>query len=95
MWCIRCGLSRFISKTNALYSSVSRYSYFHCQRAPSLSVSVDDNVWKEVLEMDDKVKVRYDVIEELFCQKTATAAKAQEQPKKAKVPTEVDRTART
>nr|KAG5685518.1 hypothetical protein BaRGS_024255 [Batillaria attramentaria] len=49
----------------------------------------DDNLWKEVLEMDDKVKVRYDLIEELFCQKAAAPAKTQEQPK-AKVPTEVN-----
>ena len=52
--------------------------------------AADDNVWKEVSEMDDKVTVRYDLIEELFCQKTATVAKTQEQPK-AKVPTEVTR----
>ena len=36
--------------------------------------AADDNVWKEVSEMDDKVTVRYDLIEELFCQKTATVA---------------------
>ncbi|KAL8599746.1 hypothetical protein ACOMHN_042511 [Nucella lapillus] len=51
--------------------------------------STDDNVWKEVLEMDDKVKVRYELIEELFCQKTTTVTKTQDQPK-AKVPTEED-----
>ena len=45
-------------------------------------------MWKEVLEMDDKVKVRYELIEELFCQKTKTVTKTEEQPK-AKMPTEV------
>ncbi|XP_070197131.1 inverted formin-2-like isoform X2 [Littorina saxatilis] len=57
--------------------------------APQALNSADDNVWKEVSEMDDKVKVRYDLIEELFCQKVATVTKTEEQPK-AKVNTEVN-----
>lgn len=48
----------------------------------------EDNVWKEVLTMSDKVKVQYDTIEQLFCQKTVDKTKPVEQTK-VKAPTEV------
>jgi hypothetical protein len=54
-------------------------------------VAAEDNVWKEVLEMEDRVKVHYEVIEDLFCQKTAAAAAKTEEQPKAKAPTEVGR----
>ncbi|XP_050417199.1 inverted formin-2 isoform X2 [Patella vulgata] len=48
----------------------------------------NDNVWKDVLKMQDKVKVKYDDIEQLFCQKTV---KAEEKGVvKAKPPTEIN-----
>lgn len=63
---------------------------FNWSKLPAQALSsTDDNMWKEVLEMEDKVKVRYDVIEELFCQKTAQPVKPEDQPK-AKAPTEVN-----
>ncbi|KAK6172315.1 hypothetical protein SNE40_016001 [Patella caerulea] len=48
----------------------------------------NDNVWKDVLKMQDKVKVKYDDIEQLFCQKTV---KTEEKGAvKAKPPTEIN-----
>lgn len=46
-------------------------------------------MWKEVLEMEDPVEVKYDLIEQLFCQKTEEKAK-KEEPAKVKTPTEVE-----
>ncbi|KAL8590863.1 hypothetical protein ACOMHN_038874 [Nucella lapillus] len=56
---------------------------------PQTLSSADDNIWKEVSEMDDKVKVKYDLIEELFCQKTNKTSKTEEQPK-TKGPSDVN-----
>ena len=39
--------------------------------------------------MEDPVKVEYDEIEQLFCQKVVDTSKKAEQPKQAKAPTEV------
>ncbi|GFR84521.1 inverted formin-2 [Elysia marginata] len=52
--------------------------------------SREDNIWKEVLEMEDPVKVEYDKIEQLFCQKVVDTTKKVEQPKQTKAQTEVN-----
>ena len=44
-----------------------------------------------MLEMDDPVKVEYEQIEQLFCQKVVDTSKKTEQPKQAKAKTEVRR----
>ncbi|XP_012943897.1 inverted formin-2 [Aplysia californica] len=62
---------------------------FNWSKIPAQSLSREDNVWKEVLEMSDPVQVHYDTIEQLFCQKTVDKTK-KEEPVKAKAPTEVN-----
>ncbi|CAG5120636.1 unnamed protein product [Candidula unifasciata] len=62
---------------------------FNWSKIPAQSLSREDNVWKEVLEMEDPVVVKYDTIEQLFCQKTEENTK-KEEPIKAKVNTEVN-----
>ncbi|CAL1536507.1 unnamed protein product [Lymnaea stagnalis] len=61
---------------------------FNWSKIPAQSMSNEDNIWKEVLEMQDKVEVKYDTIEQLFCQK-AVETKVEE-PTKVKPPTEVN-----
>ncbi|GFN80727.1 inverted formin-2 [Plakobranchus ocellatus] len=63
---------------------------FNWSKIPAQSLSREDNIWKEVLGMDDQVKVEYDKIEQLFCQKTVDSSKKAEQAKPAKAPTEVN-----
>ncbi|XP_059158826.1 inverted formin-2-like isoform X2 [Physella acuta] len=61
---------------------------FNWSKIPAQNMSAEDNIWKEVLEMDDKVEVHYDKIEQLFCQNTVEPKV--EEPTKAKTPTEVN-----
>lgn len=63
---------------------------FNWSKIPAQTLSREDNVWKEVLEMEDPVKVEYDKIEQLFCQKVVDTSKKAEQPKQAKAQTEVN-----
>ncbi|XP_069130922.1 inverted formin-2-like isoform X2 [Argopecten irradians] len=60
---------------------------FNWTKVPPQTVSGHDSVWKEVLDMEDAIKVQYETIEQLFCQKSKTA-KVVEQ-KKVNVPKEV------
>ncbi|BFZ15260.1 hypothetical protein BsWGS_18298 [Bradybaena similaris] len=62
---------------------------FNWSKIPEQSLSREDNVWKEVLEMEDSVVVKYDTIEQLFCQKTEEKIK-KEEPIKAKTNIEVN-----
>ncbi|XP_071086778.1 inverted formin-2-like isoform X2 [Haliotis cracherodii] len=62
---------------------------FNWSKVPPTAMNSEDNVWKEVLTMSDKVKVQYDTIEQLFCQKTVDKTKPVEQTK-VKAPTEVN-----
>ncbi|WAQ98029.1 INF2-like protein [Mya arenaria] len=43
---------------------------FNWSKIPPNSVTVEGNVWKEVISMDDQIPVNYDTIEQLFCLKT-------------------------
>ena len=48
-------------------------------------ISAHENVWKEILDMQDSIDVKYETIEQLFCQKqiqkkAATEAKKVHQP---------------
>ena len=64
---------------------------FNWSKIPANSLSVaDDNVWKEVYTMSDPIQVKYDVIEAMFCQKQIDKTKKDDQPAKAKAPTEIN-----
>ncbi|XP_033743499.1 LOW QUALITY PROTEIN: inverted formin-2-like [Pecten maximus] len=60
---------------------------FNWTKVPPQTVSGHDSIWKEVLDMEDAIKVQYETIEQLFCQKSKTV-KVVEQ-KKVNVPKEV------
>ncbi|XP_060080025.1 inverted formin-2-like [Ylistrum balloti] len=60
---------------------------FNWTKVPPQTVSGHDSVWKDVLDMEDAIKVQYDKIEQLFCQKSKTV-KVVEQ-KKVNIPKEV------
>jgi hypothetical protein len=46
------------------------------------------NVWKEILDMQDHISVKYEALEQLFCQKQIQKAKENEK-NKVKPPSEV------
>lgn len=48
-----------------------------------------ENVWKEILDMQDHISVKYEALEQLFCQKQIMKAKENEK-KKVKPPSEVN-----
>ncbi|XP_021344592.1 inverted formin-2-like isoform X2 [Mizuhopecten yessoensis] len=60
---------------------------FNWTKVPPQTISGHDSVWKDVLDMDDAIKVKYETIEQLFCQKSKTVKVVEE--KKVKVPKEV------
>lgn len=47
-----------------------------------------ENVWKEILDMQDHISVKYEALEQLFCQKQIQKAKENEK-NKVKPPSEV------
>lgn len=50
---------------------------------------VYENVWKEILDMQDYISVKYEVLEQLFCQKQIMKVKENEK-KKVKLLLEVN-----
>ena len=53
-----------------------------------LFIAAHENVWKEILDMQDHISVKYEALEQLFCQKQIQKAKENEK-KKVKPPSEV------
>lgn len=67
---------------------------YYCQKTINynhacLSNAAHENVWKEILDMQDHISVKYEALEQLFCQKQIMKAKENEK-KKVKPPSEVN-----
>eukprot|EP00105_Crassostrea_gigas_P020124 XP_011438826.1 PREDICTED: inverted formin-2 [Crassostrea gigas] len=61
---------------------------FNWTKVPSHTISSHENVWKEILDMQDHISVKYEALEQLFCQKQIMKAKENEK-KKVKPPSEI------
>ena len=67
---------------------IQRLEWFSAYLVSDLSIAAHENVWKEILDMQDHISVKYEALEQLFCQKQIQKAKENEK-KKAKPPSEV------
>ena len=52
-------------------------------------LSGQETIWNSVLQMDDPLRVQYEVVEELFCQKKIVVADPSAEKLKKKEPKEV------
>ncbi|KAK3594658.1 hypothetical protein CHS0354_003581 [Potamilus streckersoni] len=62
---------------------------FNWTKVPPHTISVQENVWKEVLSMDDQIPVHYDTLEQLFCQQNMENDNGDEKKNNSKLPTVV------
>ncbi|XP_062592916.1 inverted formin-2-like, partial [Saccostrea cucullata] len=61
---------------------------FNWTKVPSHTISSHENVWKEILDMQDLISVKYEALEQLFCQKQIQKRKENEK-NKIKPPSEI------
>ncbi|KAL3878299.1 hypothetical protein ACJMK2_030663 [Sinanodonta woodiana] len=59
---------------------------FNWTKVPPHTISVQENVWKEVLSMDDQIPVHYDTLEQLFCQQQMENDTVDEKKSNSKLP---------
>ncbi|XP_041357353.1 inverted formin-2-like isoform X2 [Gigantopelta aegis] len=91
----RLGMFQYHNPTVPRFQAITtpkpkhRMKTFNWSKVAPGSLNNEMNVWKDVLSMSDTVKVKYDTIEQLFCQKTVEKAVVTEE-KKVKAPTEVN-----
>ena len=86
MWCSSCP-SRSIDAHHQSTSTRALLPVCQTTSNYALYLVAEDVIWKEVLAMIDPLPVKYEVIENLFCQRKVKSEK--DEPQKKKEPTVV------